>query len=88
MLDDQDETSNQHNPVDNEDMPHGTRTPPTPPSRSPPPTSPLSSSVHAVAHLRPVCLETLDLPVLPDDRSQFDVHGALEDDKVKQLEYI
>ena len=35
MLDDQDETSNQHNPVDNEDMPHGTRTPPTPPSRSP-----------------------------------------------------
>ena len=85
MSDDQDETSNQHNPVDNEDMPHGTR---TPPSRSPPPTSPLSSRVHAVAHLRPVCLETLDLPVLPDDRSQFDVHGALEDDKVKQLEYI
>ncbi len=26
--------------------------------------------------------ETLDLPALPDDRSQFDVHGALEDDKV------
>jgi len=88
MSDDQDETSNQHDPVDNEDMPHGTRTPPTPPSRSPPPTSPLSSRVHAVAHLRPVCLETLDLPVLPDDRSQFDVHGTLEDDKIKQLEYI
>ena len=32
--------------------------------------------------------ETLDLPIIPDDRSQFDVHGALEDDKVKQLEYI
>ena len=32
--------------------------------------------------------ETLDLPMIPDDRSQFDVHGALEDDKVKQLEYI
>ncbi len=31
--------------------------------------------------------ETLDLPALPDDRSQFDVHGTLEDDKVKQLEY-
>jgi hypothetical protein len=30
--------------------------------------------------------ETLDLPTIPDDRSQFDVHGALEDDKVKQLE--
>jgi hypothetical protein len=26
------------------------------------------------------------LPVLPDDRSDFDVHGALEDDKVKQFE--
>ena len=56
MAADQDETSNQHNPVDNEDMPHGTRTPPTPPTRSPPPTSPLSSRVHAVAHLRPACL--------------------------------
>ena len=32
--------------------------------------------------------ETLDLPIIQDDRSQFDVHGALEDDKVKQLEYI
>ena len=31
--------------------------------------------------------ESLDLPILPDDRSQFDVHGALVDDKVKQLEY-
>jgi hypothetical protein len=27
--------------------------------------------------------ETLDLLILPDDRSQFDVHGALEDDEVK-----
>ena len=26
--------------------------------------------------------------MIPDDRSQYDVHGALEDDKVKQLEYI
>ena len=30
--------------------------------------------------------ESLDLPVLPDDRSDFDVHRALEDDKVKQFE--
>ena len=26
-----------------------------------------------------------DLPILPDDRSQFDVHCALEDDKVKKF---
>ncbi len=32
-----------------------------------------------------VRFESLDLPLLPDDRSPFDVHGALEDDKVKQL---
>ncbi len=32
--------------------------------------------------------ESLDLPILPYDRSQFDVHCALEDDKVKQLEYV
>ena len=32
--------------------------------------------------------ETLDLPIIQDDQSQFNVHGALEDDKVKQLEYI
>ena len=56
ISDEEDGTSNQHNPVDNEDMPHGTRTPPTPPSRSPPPTSPLLSRVRAVAHLRPVSI--------------------------------
>jgi hypothetical protein len=27
-----------------------------------------------------------DLPILPNDRSQYDVHGALEDDKVKKSE--
>ncbi len=32
-------------------------------------------------------LWNLDLPALPDHRSQFDVHGTLEDNKVKQLEY-
>ena len=30
--------------------------------------------------------EVFAYPVLPDDRSDFDVHGALEDDKVKQFE--
>ncbi len=34
-----------------------------------------------------VQFESVDLPILPDDRSQFDVHGALNDDKVNQLEY-
>ena len=34
-----------------------------------------------------VRFESLDLPILPDDRSQYDVHGALEDDKVKKSEY-
>ena len=29
--------------------------------------------------------ECLDLPILPDDLSDFDVHWALEDDKVKKL---
>ncbi len=31
--------------------------------------------------------ESLNLPILPNDRSQFDVHCALKDNKVKQLEY-
>ncbi len=29
--------------------------------------------------------ESLDLPILPDDRSQFDVHCTLQHDRVKQL---
>ena len=56
ISDDDNETSNQDNPVDREDMPDGSRTPPTPPSQSPPPTSPLLSRVRAVAHLRPVSI--------------------------------
>ena len=32
--------------------------------------------------------ESLDQPILPDDRSQFDVHGALEDDKINQFECL
>jgi hypothetical protein len=34
-----------------------------------------------------VRFESLDLPILPDDRSQYDVHSALEDDNVKKSEY-
>ena len=30
------------------------------------------------------CFESLDLPQLPADRSDFDVHGALNDDKVQK----
>ena len=56
ISDDENETSNHDNPVDREDMPDGSRTPPTPPSQSPPPTSPLLSRVRAVAHLRPVSI--------------------------------
>ncbi len=37
-------------------MPHGTRTQPTPPSRSPPPTSQQPSRIRAVANLRPVSI--------------------------------
>ncbi len=33
-------------------------------------------------------LESLDVPILPDDRSQFDVYCALEDDKVKQFKCL
>jgi hypothetical protein len=32
--------------------------------------------------------EALDLPILRDDLSQFDVHCKLKDNKVKQVEYI
>jgi hypothetical protein len=32
--------------------------------------------------------ESLDLPLLPDDRSHFDVHCTLKDDKVKQFECL
>ncbi len=56
ISDDEIETSNQDNPVDRGDMPEGSRTPTTPPSQSPPPTSPLLSRVRAVAHLRPVSI--------------------------------
>ncbi len=34
-----------------------------------------------------VRFEGLDLPILPDDQSQFYVHCTFEDDKVKKSEY-
>ncbi len=63
ISDSEDVTCNQHNP-EHEDMPHGTRTPPTPHPGSPPPTSPLSSRVRAVAHIRPVSVPDIvrDMP--------------------------
>ena len=42
--------------MEHEDVPDGTRTPPTPPARSPPPPSPPPSRIPAVAHLRPVSI--------------------------------
>jgi hypothetical protein len=64
ISDDEHGESNQHNPIEHEDMPHGScRTPPTPPARSPPPTSPLSFKlrVRAVARhgLRPVSIPNI-----------------------------
>ena len=52
ISDDEHGKSHEHNPIEHEDIPHGSRTPPTPPDRSPPPTSPLSWRVRAVAHLQ------------------------------------
>ncbi len=51
---------------------------------------PIQSSLCCLINLLGFCLsfESLDLPVLPDDQSEFDVHGALEDDKVKQFECL
>ena len=34
-----------------------------------------------------VLFESVDLPILPDSRSQLDVYCALKDNKVKQFEY-
>ena len=56
LSDNEHDTSTGLYPFDNDDMPHGTRTPPTPPSRSPPPASPLPARVRAVAQLRPVSI--------------------------------
>ncbi len=56
LSDDEPATSYQLDPFDHEDMPHGTRTPPTFPSRSPLPTSSLSTRVRAVAQHRPVSI--------------------------------
>ncbi len=37
ILDDELHTGHRNNPMEHEDVPDGTRTPPTPPARSPPP---------------------------------------------------
>ncbi len=60
ISDDEHDTGHHHNPMDNEDEPHGNSTPPTP------------------------LLDRL-LQLL---QSQFVVHGALKDDKVKQFECL
>ncbi len=101
--DDENGTSNQQNPIENEGLPHGTRHHQHPLLD---PLLQLSSRLRAVAHLWPVYILDIvrdmagkdpqrkvadfDRECMPDgvpDRSQFDVHGALEDNKVKQLEY-
>jgi hypothetical protein len=51
-----------------------------PPSSLTPPTQPVHAQ-HSPSPPRPL---RLDLPFLPADRSDFDVHGALEDDKVRE----
>ena len=43
----------------------------------------LSSSLDSRGFRRNRYNKSLDLPLLPADRSDFDVHGALEDEKVK-----
>ncbi len=55
-------------------MPHGSRTPPTPPAQLLPPTSPLSSRVRAVAHLRPV-----SIPDIVRDMAGKDPHRKIAD---------
>jgi hypothetical protein len=89
VLPDDDDDPLSRDPAGLHDLPSGLRTPPTPlvdPSQSPP-ASPLPRRLRAVAQLlfefHAFRLESLDLPLLPADRSDFDVHGALEDDKVK-----
>ncbi len=71
-------TSNQLDPFDHEDMPHGTRTPPTPPCRSPHPASPLSSRIRAVAQLRPVSIPDIVRDMAEKNTQQkvadFDYH--------------
>jgi hypothetical protein len=59
-------------------MPHGSHTPPTPLAQSPPPTSPLSSLVCAVAYLRPVSIPDIVRDMAGNDPqrkiAEFDCH--------------
>jgi hypothetical protein len=89
VLLDNDDDPLSHDPAGLHDLPSGLRTPPTPPvdpSQSPP-ASPLPRRLRAVAQFlfefNAFRFESLDLPLLPADRSDFDVHRALEDDKLK-----
>ena len=60
--------------MEHEDVPDGTRTPPTPPARSPPPPSPPPSRIPAVAHLRPV-----SIPDIVRDMAGKDTRRRLAD---------
>ncbi len=59
LSDDEPGPTNHLDPVDQEFVPDGMRTPPAPPSQSPPPASPLSWRVPAVAQLRPVSISSV-----------------------------
>ena len=72
---------------DEEHRPPRSQTPPTPPvhagsSRSPPPSA-RPKFAWFLFEYHSHRFESLDLPQLPADRSDFDVHGALLDDKVQ-----
>jgi hypothetical protein len=69
--------------------PPRSQTPPTPPvhagsSRSPPPSA-RPKFARFLFEYHSHRFESLDLPQLPADRSDFDVHGALLDDKVQTI---
>ena len=70
ISDDELHTGHHNNPME----PDGTRTPPTPSARSPPPTSPPPSRIPAVAHLRPV-----SIPDIVRDMAGKDTRRKLAD---------
>ncbi len=59
LSDDEPGPSNDLDHVDQEFVPEGIRTPPTPPSQSPPPASAPSRRVPALAQLRPVSIPSV-----------------------------
>ena len=94
-----DEDTGPPNQDDEQDPPAGMQTPPTPPPPSSTCYCAASDAgplgIYPILSVLPdkfarflfefhsVRFKSLDLPPLPADRSNFDVHGALEDDKVK-----